>query len=108
MQTEPSTPDCGLKPNTTAKINAVFARYPQIERVTLYGSRAKGNYRPGSDIDLTISSETMTLSQLLKLENALDDLLLPYKIDLSLRHLITNTNLLADIDRVGVAFYERG
>ncbi len=107
MQAEQINPASGLKPSTQAKINAIFSRYPQIDQVTLYGSRAKGNYRPGSDIDLAISGATMTLAQLHKLENELDDLLLPYKIDLSLRHLITNAELIAHIDRAGLVFYEK-
>jgi predicted nucleotidyltransferase len=48
----------------------------------LYGSRAKGNYRPGSDIDLTLLGESLNLTELQKIELELDDLMLPYKIDL--------------------------
>lgn len=97
----------GLKQATIEKINGVFSSRPHIETVILYGSRAKGNYRNGSDIDLTIEGETVTLSELLKLENELDDLLLPYKIDLSLLHQIADPDLLGHIRRVGVVFYER-
>jgi len=96
----------GLPENTINKINSVFANHPQIKRVILYGSRARGNYRNGSDIDLTIAGESLTHSQQLRLENALDDLLLPYKIDLSLMHEIQNVELLDHIRRVGVVFYE--
>ncbi len=97
----------GLKQTTVDKINVVFSTHPEIEQVILYGSRAKGNYRNGSDIDLTIKGEAVTLSQLLKIENELDDLLLPYKIDLSLLHKIEDTDLLDHIQRVGVVFYEK-
>ncbi len=106
MSTEHET-DFGLKPSTIEKINAVFARHPQIEQVVLYGSRAKGNYRPGSDVDLTILGEAVTLSQLLQIELELDDLLLPYKIDLSLLHRIEDPELRAHIRRVGKVFYAR-
>lgn len=95
----------GLTEGTQAKINGVFARYPQIDGVTLYGSRAKGNYKRGSDIDLVIASHTMTLAQLLRLETELDDLLLPYKIDISLLDKIDNPDLLEHIQRVGLKFY---
>ena len=74
----------GLNDQTIAKIIAVFAACPEIEKVLLYGSRAKGNYRDGSDIDLMIVGDAVTQSHLLKILNELDDLLLPYKIDLSL------------------------
>ena len=72
----------------------------------IYGSRAKGNYRNGSDIDLTIKGETVTLSELMKIETELDDLLLPYKIDLSLLHKIGDASLLDHIKRVGAVFFE--
>ena len=97
----------GLKPSTIEKIRSVFSGHPEIEQVILYGSRAKGNYRPGSDIDLAIRGETVTLSQLMKIEGELDDLLLPYKIDLSLHHKIDSPELLEHIGRVGKVFYEK-
>ncbi|ACM21633.1 nucleotidyltransferase [Geotalea daltonii FRC-32] len=97
----------GLKESTIEKINGVFTSCPQIEKVILYGSRAKGNYRHGSDIDLTIIGNELTHPQMLRLANELDDLLLPYKIDLSLFHKITNPNLVEHIRRVGKVFYER-
>jgi predicted nucleotidyltransferase len=97
----------GLKQTTIEKINGVFSVHPQVEQVILYGSRAMGNYRNGSDIDLTIKGEAVTLSQLLKIKNELDDLLLPYKNDLSLLHQIADPDLLDHIRRVGVVFYER-
>ena len=84
----------GLKESTIEKINSVFCSFPQINQVILYGSRAKGNYRNGSDIDLTIVGEELTHSQRLRIENKLDDLLLPYKIDISLLHEIDNAELL--------------
>lgn len=97
----------GLKPSTVEKIKTVFSGHPQVEQVVLYGSRAKGDFRPGSDIDLTICGEAVTLTELLKIENELDELLLPYKIDLSLRHKIDNPELLDHIRRVGKIFYEK-
>ncbi len=97
----------GLKQAAIEKISHVFAAHPEIAQVIIYGSRAKGNYRNGSDIDLTIKGDGVSLSQLLKIENELDDLLLPYKIDLSLLNKIEDEALLDHIRRVGVVFYER-
>lgn len=107
MTTGKATIRYGLTAGTIAKITGVFARCPQIEQVILYGSRAKGNYRNGSDIDLTIQGEEVTHSQLLRIENALDDLLLPYKIDLSLLQQIDNPDLIDHIKRIGIVFYEK-
>ena len=96
----------GLKEKHIDAINKCFAQYAAIEQVYVYGSRAMGNYKPGSDIDLTIIG-SLDFSQLLKLENELDDLLFPYKIDLSLHHQISNPALLDHIKRVGKVFYSR-
>jgi predicted nucleotidyltransferase len=97
----------GLKGTTIDKIKGVFAAHPEVGQVILYGSRAKGNFRNGSDIDLTIRGDAVTLSLLLKIENELDDLLLPYKIDLSVLHKIDDEDLLDHIRRVGIVFYEK-
>lgn len=98
----------GLKPDVIVNINRVLAVHPEIEQAILYGSRAKGNYRIGSDIDLCLVGDSLTLTQLLKIENEMDDLLLPYKIDLSLFHMLDNPELIEHIHRVGVAFYLPG
>jgi predicted nucleotidyltransferase len=98
----------GLKQEDIDKINDVFASYEGIDSVVIYGSRAKGNFKAGSNIDLTIIENSLTFSELLEIENTLDDLLLPYKIDLSLKRKVSNVDLLSHIDRVGKLFYKRG
>lgn len=97
----------GLPANAINKLRDVFNGWPEIQRVVLYGSRAKGSYRPGSDIDLTIEADALSLSQLLALENQIDELLLPWMVDLSLKRHIDNPALLDHIHRVGVPFYVR-
>lgn len=96
----------GLKESILAKIIAVFTALPEVQQVILYGSRAKGAFRNGSDIDLVIRGESVSPSQLISLENQLDDLLLPYDIDLSLLHQIDNQDLIDHINRVGIVLYE--
>ena len=56
----------GLDARVVEKINAVFKKYSIIEKVILYGSRAKGNFKPASDIDLTIITSEESLSFLFK------------------------------------------
>ena len=74
----------GLPEPAIRELCAVFARYPQVEKAVLYGSRAKGNYKNGSDIDLTLhGGNDLTLRVLYSIANALDDGPLPYTIDLS-------------------------
>lgn len=97
----------GLKEEDISAINELFRQYENIEKILIYGSRAKGNYRPGSDIDLTIVGKGLTFSEQMRLENQLDDLLLPYKIDLSQLSKISNPDLLEHIQRVGLDFYSK-
>lgn len=96
----------GLHIHDIQAIQAVFQQHPEIETVILYGSRAKGNYKPASDIDLTLIGEGVSLSILHEIENELDDLLLPYKFDVSIFHQISHSDLLEHIRRVGKVFYE--
>ena len=98
----------GLTKATIEKICAVFARFREIEKVVLYGSRAKGNFKPGSDIDLTLYGEALTADLRSAIASALDDLLLPYTIDLSVFDNLDHVKLREHIERVGVVFYERG
>ena len=98
----------GLAKETIEKINSVFAKYPKISIVVIYGSRAKGTNKPGSDIDLVIFSDDFSLSELMSVENELDDLLLPYSIDLSNYANIEDESLLSHIARAGKTFYLRG
>jgi len=102
--------NCGLKPSVIQLIQNTLANFPEIKRVILYGSRAIGNYRTGSDIDLTILlnagfSPSMTL--LNKISLALDDLDLIYTFDLSFMSEITNKNLINHINQFGLVFYAR-
>ena len=98
----------GLPEPILQKIRAVFAHYPQVEEAVLYGSRAKGNYKNGSDIDLTLrGGDDLTLNVLCKIANDLDDLFLPYMIDLSIFHDISDSDVIGHIQRVGVTIYER-
>ena len=97
----------GLKLETIDSLNSIFAKYLQIERVILYGSRAKGSFKPGSDIDLTIKAPSFSVTELFMIEDEIDELLLPYKVDLSLLHQIENPDLLDHIQRVGIDFFKR-
>jgi type I restriction enzyme, S subunit len=97
----------GLKDFHIKKIHSVFIKYSAIKKALLYGSRAKGNYHTGSDIDLSLVGNDLDLVILFNIENELDELLLPYKVDLSLFHKIENSDLIDHINRVGINFYEK-
>lgn len=97
----------GLNEDQINKICSIFQKYEQVEAAFLYGSRAKGTFRKGSDIDLSLKGEKLDTSILFKIEDELDDLLLPYQLDLSILHQIDNDGLLDHIERVGVLLWER-
>lgn len=92
----------GLDLNVIKQLHNVLSHYPEIQTATLYGSRAKGSFTPSSDIDLCLTAPDLTYSQFIKVSTELDDLLLPYSIDLSLLHHIENKELLEHIERVGI------
>ncbi|PCI61278.1 MAG: hypothetical protein COB35_06765 [Gammaproteobacteria bacterium] len=95
----------GLTTVVIKQIQQVFEQYPEIDKVILYGSRAKGNYRNGSDVDLTLQGAKINLDILNRLSTELDDLLLPYTIDLSIYNHIDNKDLIQHIEKVGRVFY---
>ncbi len=97
--------EIGLKNTDINKIQAIFALYTEVEKVVLYGSRAKGNYKPSSDIDITLVGSTLNLTVLQKIENELDDLMLPYLFDVSIYHQIKNKDLVEHIERVGKVIF---
>lgn len=97
----------GLTENSLAQIRGVFSNHPSVEKVVLYGSRANGSYKPGSDIDLTLLGDDLTQKVLSKIQNEFEDGPLPYRFDLSIFSQITHADLLEHIKRVGVIFYEK-
>ena len=97
----------GLKEETINKIIGVFSRFKEVEEAILYGSRAKGNFKPGSDIDLTLIGKELKLRILNNISLELDDLLLPYSFDLSIFHQILDPDVIEHIERVGVVFYKK-
>lgn len=97
----------GIAEDSIERIIAVFKSHPQVEQAVVYGSRAKGNFKPGSDIDIVLTGDALTLGVLHKIEYEIDDLLLPYQFDLSIYHLIDNPDLLDHIKRIGIVLYSR-
>lgn len=97
----------GLPERTIQKLCEVFSHYPEVEKVVLYGSRARGTYKNGSDIDLTLWGAELSHSVLSRIDTELDDLLLPYMIDLSNFSQIENPAMIQQIQRDGVNLYEK-
>jgi len=92
----------GLSDRTLSSINSIINKYPGIKQVILYGSRAKGNFRNGSDIDLSLKTDSgFTRSDLLRIAGDFDDSDIPYFVDVCVYSKISNPELKAHIDRVG-------
>ncbi|MFM8443408.1 MAG: nucleotidyltransferase family protein [Methylococcus sp.] len=101
----------GLSPATLEKIRRTLARHPTVHHAVIYGSRAKGDYKPGSDIDLTLHATPgaqLDYRELSHIFDEIDELLLPYTVDLSVFDQLDNPSLREHIERVGKVFYERG
>lgn len=93
----------GLDEQSLTVLRQVFARYPNITQVKLYGSRAKGTHHERSDIDLAVFGEGIDRFEIAKLLMDLDESDLIYPIDLQHYDAIKNSKLKAHIDRVGVS-----
>lgn len=97
--------DYGLSAHTLATIAAVLVRFPEVERALLFGSRAKGGYRPGSDIDLALTGTALDWRTLGRIEDAFDASSLPYRFSLLHHNADTDPGVAAHIARVGRAIY---
>lgn len=91
----------GISEKALKSICDLFSKYPDIEKAAIIGSRAKGNYQKGSDIDIVIWAPKLDFSKYLRLVAELEDLEIPYKIDLLKYELIGSDNIKEYIKRVG-------
>jgi predicted nucleotidyltransferase len=98
----------GLSNTIIEQICSVFSKHPGVEKVIIYGSRAKGNYKNGSDIDIAlIGGEDLTVDVMFIIIEEIDDLFLPYTFDISLLRYINDPDVLDHIKRVGKVFYKK-
>lgn len=95
----------GLKEQDIERLQSIFANFKEIEKAVLYGSRAKGNYKPASDIDICLIGKDLTTNIISKIDEMIDDLLLPYYFDISIFHKLTSTKLIKNIETEGIEFY---
>lgn len=96
----------GLNEDTLRRIENVFRAHPAVRRVRVFGSRAMHTHRPGSDIDLVIDGDGLTLDELLTIQIQLDELGFLYQFDVQDWRRIRNTDLREHIQRVGDTIYE--
>lgn len=97
----------GLSDNLIKNINQIFERYPKVSEVVIFGSRAKGDYRDGSDIDLALKGNDLRLDDVLNLSVKLEDIIFPYKVDLLNFGKVKDPDVIEHINRAGKIFYQR-
>ncbi len=95
----------GLPKKAIEKMCEIFTLHPEIDQVILYGSRALGTYKNGSDIDLTLKGRKLGFRTLHQIEEELEELLLPWMIDINLYEKIENKDLIAHINDNGMQIY---
>lgn len=95
----------GLEDKEWKVLTDAFAKCDGIEGVILYGSRAKGNYKPFSDVDITLLGENLTRHNVNTLALLIDDLMLPYQFDISIFNQLHNEDLVDHIKRRGIMIY---
>lgn len=93
----------GIPSEQLAKICAIFHKHPQIKKIIVYGSRAKGNFQPGSDIDIAITGSAIDSRLLAQIDADYDALYLPWTLDVRVYDTIENQDLKDHIDRVGIS-----
>lgn len=98
----------GLKQRDLDYLIKALEQFPEIEIAIIFGSRAKGNYKPASDLDIVVKGERIADNTILKLLDLLEEELpLPYFIDLLHYEKINNKELKEHIDRMGKVFYSK-
>ena len=98
----------GLKISDWEEILISFPKHKEIERVMIFGSRAKINYKQGSDVDLALFGEDITLDILGSIQNYLnEETLLPYQFDILHYEKISNSLVKENIDLWGKEVYRR-
>ena len=97
----------GLSPKTIHALESVFKQFDAIDTVVLYGSRAMGTHKPGSDIDLALLGNNVTPDLIATIAILIDDLLLPYTLDRTAYAFIDNGALREHIDRVGIELFDQ-
>lgn len=96
----------GLYQNSYEELISIFRKYENIEKVIIYGSRAKGNYKEGSDIDLTLFGD-LSYNDLLQLKLEFEESNIPYLIDISIFDDLKSESLKDHINRIGKIFYNK-
>jgi len=97
----------GLDDKTLSRVRRILATFPEVDRAVLYGSRAMGTNRPGSDIDLTLHGERLDWKLCAEIASMFEASSIPYRVDVSVWHRLTHEDLKDHIRRRGVVLFDR-
>jgi predicted nucleotidyltransferase len=97
----------GLPDSALSEIKQTFRQCPKVEKAVLFGSRAKGNFRNGSDIDIAVYGKDLSFDDFLTLKVKLDELDLLESIDLIKFESIEDPDLIDHIKRVGIVLFDK-
>ncbi|HAN10002.1 MAG TPA: DNA polymerase III subunit beta [Clostridiales bacterium] len=98
----------GLREDDTKFITEKIAQFEEIKKAVIFGSRAKGNYKQGSDIDIAIFGDSISFGTVARLHTILEEESpMPYLFDIVNYETISNKDLKEHIDRVGKVVFER-
>lgn len=97
----------GLSDRNLKELRDILASIPHIEEAILYGSRARGDYKNGSDVDLTLKGRDLTFHDLALLDDKLYRSYIPYFFDTNSYSQLSNVALVANIDKEGKVIYKR-
>lgn len=96
----------GLKERDLEEIKSILRGFPVVEEAFIFGSRAKGNFRRGSDVDIAIKGQEVTFHEISTIAGILnEDTLMPYRFDVLGYSDLKNSELLNHIDRIGQLLY---
>lgn len=96
----------GLSTKAITGITATIAANSTVSKIVLFGSRAKGNPKPGSDIDIAVTGPGLSLDDFLNFSQQFDSMELAQKVDIIDYQRINDNELIEHIRRVGVVLYE--
>lgn len=98
----------GLRDSDILSIRNVLENYPEVEKAYIFGSRAKGNFKNGSDVDIAIEGANVPYDTVVKISGILnEETIMPYMFDVLDYHAINNQDLTDHIDKNGVLFYKK-
>jgi predicted nucleotidyltransferase len=95
----------GLRPGEIEAIVAAITKYGGVETAVIFGSRAMGNYKPTSDVDIAIISRNCNIASKISFELNQESMM-PYQFDIIDYNTLTNQNLKASIDQNGILIFK--